>query len=41
MGESIKNYPEEIRLSFGMLYGVGDGGGGPREGHIEMIKGSK
>lgn len=41
--ESIKNYPERDKIKdFAMLYGVGDGGGGPREGHIEMIKrGSK
>lgn len=41
--ESIKNYPEKDKIKdLGMLYGVGDGGGGPREGHIEMaIRGDK
>lgn len=35
---ALKNYPEKSRLNyFGVLYGVGDGGGGPGEGHIEMV----
>lgn len=36
---AIKNFPEKDKVKeFGLLYGVGDGGGGPGEGHIEMLK---
>ena len=36
---AIKNFPEKDKIkNFGLLYGVGDGGGGPGEGHIEMLK---
>ena len=36
---AIKNFPEKDKVkNFGMLYGIGDGGGGPGEGHIEMLK---
>lgn len=39
MSNAISNYPEKDRVkTFGMLYGVGDGGGGPGEGHIEVLR---
>ncbi len=39
---ALKNYPEKDKLNyFGVLYGVGDGGGGPGEGHIEMMSRAK
>ncbi len=35
---AIKNFPERDKIkNFGMLYGIGDGGGGPGEGHIEAV----
>ncbi|OQC12726.1 MAG: Mannosylglycerate hydrolase [Firmicutes bacterium ADurb.Bin080] len=35
---AVKNYPEKENIKdLGMLYGIGDGGGGPSEGHIEMV----
>ncbi|MBQ4073044.1 MAG: alpha-mannosidase [Clostridia bacterium] len=39
LNNAIKNFPEKDKVkNFGLLYGVGDGGGGPGEGHIEMLK---
>ena len=36
---AIKNFPERDKIkNIGLLYGVGDGGGGPSEGHIEMVR---
>ncbi len=36
---AIKNFPEKDKVDVcGMLFGVGDGGGGPGEGHFEIIK---
>lgn len=36
MVKAYKNYPEKDKTyNMGMVYGVGDGGGGPGEGHIE------
>lgn len=36
---AVKNFPERDKVkTFGMLYGIGDGGGGPGEGHIEAIR---
>ncbi|MDR2267026.1 MAG: glycosyl hydrolase-related protein [Christensenellaceae bacterium] len=33
---AVKNYPEKDKVKvFSMLYGIGDGGGGPGERHIE------
>ena len=38
----LKNYPEKDKLNyFAVLFGVGDGGGGPGEGHIEMVERAK
>ncbi len=38
----LKNYPEKDKLNyFAVLFGVGDGGGGPGEGHIEMVQRAK
>ncbi len=38
----LKNYPEKDKLNyFAVLFGVGDGGGGPGEGHIEMVNRAK
>lgn len=35
--KALEQFPEKDKLNiFGMLFGVGDGGGGPGEGHIEM-----
>lgn len=35
---AVKNYPEKETIKdLGVLFGVGDGGGGPSEGHMEMI----
>ncbi|MFI3229087.1 MAG: glycoside hydrolase family 38 C-terminal domain-containing protein [Bacillota bacterium] len=39
MVNAIKNFPEKDKVDVcGMLFGVGDGGGGPGEGHLEMLK---
>lgn len=36
---ALDNYPEKDRVkTFGLLYGMGDGGGGPGEGHIEAVR---
>ena len=38
----FKNYPEKDKLNYyAVLFGVGDGGGGPGEGHIEMVNRAK
>lgn len=35
---ALKNYPEKDKINvFSALYGIGDGGGGPSTGHIEMM----
>ncbi|MDR0697377.1 MAG: glycosyl hydrolase-related protein [Christensenellaceae bacterium] len=35
---AVENYPEKDKVKvFSMLYGVGDGGGGPGERHIEAV----
>lgn len=35
---ALKNYPEKDKVNvFSTLYGIGDGGGGPSTGHIEMM----
>ena len=42
LNNAISHYPEKERVkTFGHLYGIGDGGGGPGEGHIEMLKRAK
>ncbi|MBO5776172.1 MAG: alpha-mannosidase, partial [Clostridia bacterium] len=36
---AIRNFPEKDKVkNISMLYGIGDGGGGPGEGHIEMLR---
>lgn len=36
---AYKKYPEKEKVKvFGILYGAGDGGGGPSEGHIEFMR---
>lgn len=42
LNNAISHYPEKERVkTFGHLYGIGDGGGGPGEGHIEMLRRAK
>ncbi|MDR3186508.1 MAG: glycosyl hydrolase-related protein [Christensenellaceae bacterium] len=39
LDKAVNNYPEKDKTNtFGMLYGVGDGGGGPGERHLEFVK---
>jgi alpha-mannosidase len=36
---ALDNYPEKDRINvFSVLYGIGDGGGGPSDGHIQLMK---
>lgn len=38
IAKAVKNFPEkDVLQEFQMLYGIGDGGGGPGEGHIESV----
>ena len=36
--KSLKKYPERELNAALLVYGAGDGGGGPRESHLEMLK---
>ncbi len=36
---AAENFPEKDKIKdFSLLHGIGDGGGGPGEGHIEMLR---